>query len=387
MRRFLSPILVLLMLLTALPGAIAAQLPDESGSGWRIAGERELAVDARYVTLSPDGQWLAGVGPDSTFCVWDIETLTPACDEQRLPIRGETVTWAPDSSAVAFALDAILMLYESDIYVYELDSGELTNITDDGIEGDVLDTLDTGAPIDDVPAWSPDGERIAFARSHWGADDEPGSTSIMVIDRAGGEPAELLPLDVEEPLAIWMPMHWLPDGMLLYSQIARDVGDPRNGVWKLNVDDGSSPLQIVPGGEEAEIPGPRISDTADGHAIVYSYWLMGRFEADAQTPLFWLVDVAAGERTSITVPGGDARIIDAGFSPDGSTALLVTAAPAEGARLMILDVASGEITPLDTTSRDTPFAAGPPQWATNDTVLLLVPGAGDPLLLTLEPEA
>ena len=41
LRRFLSPILVLLMLLTALPGAIAAQLPDESGSGWRIAGEAQ----------------------------------------------------------------------------------------------------------------------------------------------------------------------------------------------------------------------------------------------------------------------------------------------------------------------------------------------------------
>ena len=180
-------------------------------------------------------------------------------------------------------------------------------------------------------------------------------------------------------------MHWLPDGMLLYSQIAREVGDPRKGVWKLNVDDGSSPLQIVPGGEETEIPGPKISDTADGHAIVYSYWLMGRFEADAQTTLFWLVDVATGEPTPITVPGGEARIIDAGFSPDGSTALLVTAAPAEGTRLMVLDVASGEITPL-AASRDAVRRRASPM---GDQRHRAAPGAGagDPLLLTLEPEA
>jgi Tol biopolymer transport system component len=356
--------------------------PAAAGTGWRIAEERELDIDARYVTMSPDGAQLAGVSGEGLFCVWVTETLVSTCVEERLPIREETITWSPDGTAVAFALDAIIRLYESDIHVYEVQTGELKNLTDDGQEGDLLDAIDRDVPIDDVPAWSPDGQRIAFARSAWGADDAPGSTAIMVIDRAGGEPVELLTLDVEEPYAVWMPMQWLPDGTLLYSQIVRDLADPHNGVWRIGVDDGSSPLQLLPGDEAAEVPGPRISDVADDRAIVSSYWLMGRFGVDLERPLFWLVDVATGERTPLAAPGGEARIVDAGFSPDGGTALLVTASP-EGARLMVLDVASGEIAPLDASPRETPFATGPPQWADNGTVLLQSPAG--PLLLTLEP--
>ncbi len=365
----------------ASPEASPAASPVASGSGWRIVDEHELSVESRYVAMSPDGTQLAGVDGDGRLCVWVTETLVSTCVEERLPIRAETIAWAPDGTAVAFALDAIRMLYDSDIYVYEIVTGELVNLTDDGVEGDVIDALDTDAPIDDVPTWSPDGERIAFARSYWGGDDEPGSTSIMVIDRAGGEPVDLLPLDVEEPLAIWMPMHWLPDGTLLYSQMARDVEDPRNGVWKIGVDDGANPLQIVPGGEESEVPGPWISDATGDHAIVYSYWLMGQFAFDADQPLFWLADVATGERDALAAPGGDAWILDAGFSPDGETALLVTRSP-EGARLVVLDVASGEIAPLDPAPRDMAFAPGSPQWAANDTVLLQTPSG--PVLLTLE---
>ena len=52
---------------------------------------------------------------------------------------------------------------------------------------------------------------------------------------------------------------------------------------------------------------------------------------------------------------------------------------------MVLDVASGEIVPLDSAPREMPFAPGSPQWADNDTVLLQTPVG--PVLLTLEPAA
>lgn len=52
------------------------------------------------MALSPDGQWMVGIGPDNAFCIWDDATLTAECVDERLPIRGQTVIRTPDSTAV-----------------------------------------------------------------------------------------------------------------------------------------------------------------------------------------------------------------------------------------------------------------------------------------------
>ncbi|HYH11838.1 MAG TPA: DPP IV N-terminal domain-containing protein, partial [Thermomicrobiales bacterium] len=181
---------LLLAFLLAAPIASSAQGPEATpgastesiGGAWQVTETRELNTETRYAALSPDGQQMAGVGPDGTICVWEVETLESECAGERMPIRAETIVWAPDGTAVAFALDTIRLLYESDIYVYELTTGDLVNLTDDGLEGDLLENMDQDPPADDVPVWSPDSRQLAFARSFMG-DDGPGSTSIMRIDR------------------------------------------------------------------------------------------------------------------------------------------------------------------------------------------------------------
>ena len=125
-------ILGLLIVLTA-PVTAISQLPAPvtSGAPWHIADERLLDVEADHVVLSPDGEWIAGMGPGESICVWNVATLTPACAGEGLPIRAEAVTWAPDSSSVAFALDGTLLGWESDTYLFERGRGELRNLTDD----------------------------------------------------------------------------------------------------------------------------------------------------------------------------------------------------------------------------------------------------------------
>jgi Tol biopolymer transport system component len=336
---------------------------------------RELDVETRYAALSPDGQHLAGLGPDYTFCTWDVATLTPDCVEERLPIREETITWSPDGTAVTFSLDAIRLLQESDIYVYELSTGTVANLTDDGVEDELYKVMDRNPPIDDVPVWSPDSKRIAFVRSFWG-DEGSRLTTIMVIDRAGGEPAEVLLLDIDEPMAVWLPMHWLPDGTLLYSQISQGMSDPHDGLWKVGVDDGSSPLQVVPGNKESDVPAPKISDARQGKVIVYSYLLAGQFGIAGDKPLFWLVDLATGARAPLPQPpqqgGVQPHIIEVGLSPDGATALLVTMS-SDGPFLMAMDVQTGEVVSLDSEPQDLTYSQYAPQWVANDTVLLQRP--------------
>jgi len=142
----------------ASPAASPAASPvgSEGGAGWRVADERRLAIDGEPVTLSPDGRWVAGRGPEQEFCVWEIETLDAVCDGQDLAIRPESIAWAPDSSAVAFALEAAKFLIDSDIYVFEVADRELNNLTDDGIEE--VDLL--GDDVDAVEFYQPDEENI-----------------------------------------------------------------------------------------------------------------------------------------------------------------------------------------------------------------------------------
>ncbi|MDQ4100382.1 MAG: hypothetical protein M3121_07770, partial [Chloroflexota bacterium] len=168
---------------------VASPVGLDGEAGWRVAEERPLEVNGEPATLSPDGEWLAGLGSAREFCVWAIETLEAPCAREELSIREETIVWAPDSSAVAFALNAATQLIDSDIYVFEVGAGELHNLTDDGLEDiDLLGGEEGDEPylIDDVPAWSPDSQSLVFARTRWVQEGQP-TTTMVRIAREGGE--------------------------------------------------------------------------------------------------------------------------------------------------------------------------------------------------------
>src|SRR5690606_28311125 len=130
---------------------------------------------------------------------------------------------------------------DSDIYVFEREGVTLTNLTDDGYDGGLLDAP-AGVPIDIVPTWSPDGQQIVFSRSL--RENDSSSTTVMRIDRTGGEPVAIVTPEIEEPMAVWMPMHWLPDDTILYSLVSMRPDEPLNGVWRVGVD-GTGAEQLI----------------------------------------------------------------------------------------------------------------------------------------------
>ncbi len=382
--------ILLLVFVSFLPGKLAAQTPNASPAPadvtWRISRSRELALELAmpYAVLSPDGQWLAGVGSADTICIWDVSTLSPICADKRLHIREDTIAWAPDSSAVAFALDAIRLFEESDIYIFDRGSGQQVNLTDDGAEGTVILDVEQGFPSDDVPAWSPDSSRIAFTRTIF--TEETKTTSLMWVDRAGGDPVEILTLDDEEPFAVETPMFWLPDDTLLYSRRSREPSRT-DGVWRVEIDGGSGPLQLVPGGASASVPRSTIGDVgeASGMAIVYSDTRRSAPQSEGE-PEFWVLALDSGILTPFPVPPVDPgmypRVADATFAPGGLSILLVVTSLL-GQSLMVMDTASGEMSELGAQPSEQFYRPGAPQWAVNDTVLLQRPVV--PILFTLEP--
>ena len=367
---------------------------------WRIAELRGIEVDGEISSLSPDGKWIAGIGPENTLCLWDAETLSPQCDDTPLRISRQiplpTMAWAPDSSAVAFDLSALVEAVDSDVYVFDVATAELANLTDDGYEGSSFDDAPVGTPVDIVPAWSPDGSQLAFVRSSFG--DEPRSTTIMRIDRSGGDPVEVHRLDVAEPFAVWTPMHWLADDTIIYAQTSSDVEEPTNGIWRLPLD-GGTPVRLKLG--DVDEPGLVVGAARGDYLSVLSLPLVTQSTDPAMTK-FWIagldgstvpvlnVDPATGAPVTpdeIADDPGDVMtlawpITPVGLSPDGEAGLV---AYRDGDELAFshVDPSTGDLGPLEFRVPFVPTDPTPPQWAANDVALLRGP-PGNALLLTLE---
>ena len=104
--------------------------------------------------------------------------------------RGEQPARSPDGTKVAFSSIRDRNL---EIYVMDADGGNPVNLTRDDA-------------FDSAPAWSPDGQRIAFERNSSGGGGGP---QIYVMN-ADGSGVERL---TEEPLASWgQSPAWSPDG-------------------------------------------------------------------------------------------------------------------------------------------------------------------------------
>ncbi|MGN6483546.1 MAG: hypothetical protein ACTHMX_04015 [Thermomicrobiales bacterium] len=307
---------------TAGPATPAAS--PVAGGALSLADLRAFSVEGQPVAISPDGKWVAGPGPDRDFCIWDVATLKPQCasDRKPLPVQLETVTWAPDSSAVAFSLDAARLLVDSDIYVMDID-GTLHDLTDDGDNDEVSLAQDApDVPVDMYPAWSPDSSQLVFARTTWRGDNR--STALYAIGREGGEPDRRLVVSPQEPFVIYSPLHWLDDGTILFSVLHADPENRQNGVWRLTGSGGVE--RIIAGDETAEIPTPFVNDVSpDGRwATVFSLSVANQFTSD--TPAYFIVDLATGETVPVAVanPAPGARIVAVGtFLPDGKSILSV----------------------------------------------------------------
>jgi hypothetical protein len=353
-------------------------------AGWSVTSARPVDLDGTPVALSPDGAWLAGIGPGQQLCIWSVATLeVDACDTTPLPIYADSVTWAPDGTAVAFSLDAFRLLEESDIHVFERATGASITLTDDGLEGSIMDLSDEVVPVDVMPAWRPDASSLVFARTVWGIGAV--STELMEIDRAGGEPSRLHVVSTDAPLAIVTPMFPMADGALLYSALPPDRDDPVTGIWRLDASGEAD--QVVPGTTADAFPRPVIADALelDGTSRIagFSAHAMGTFAFDA--PIAFTLDLGT---SALTPLAGEPGLVPgpATFAPDGSATLAVLMGVRDqvviagdgDTQVVVLDPAG-----LERTGGITFFLA--PSWAASGTVLVPPGLASMAFLLTLAP--
>jgi Tol biopolymer transport system component len=155
-------------------------------------------------------------------------------------------TWAPDGSRILFARVAVDVYYPSDalippvngIYLINPDGTRVTRLTTppesawlDGVQG-----------VDDWPEWSPDGEKIVFARGE----------EIYVMEFDGSGLKKLT--DSEEGNSTSARPSWSPDGTKILFE-HRPAGETFFQIHMMNAD-GSDlrPSGITP--TDLEVAGP-----------------------------------------------------------------------------------------------------------------------------------
>jgi hypothetical protein len=133
-------------------------------------------------------------------------------------------------------------------------------------DGSGLRQLTSGPYFDITPTWSRDGTEVAFARVRTEPEQVPGPSSLYVLDAAGGSPRPL-GADGYSPA-------WSPDG----SQLAFVSGRDRNG--ETCGEDECTPngeLYVMPGGggPQVRLTNTKADDAApawspDGSAIAFA---------------------------------------------------------------------------------------------------------------------
>jgi Tol biopolymer transport system component len=348
------------------PTATPAASPVVVQSGWRVAETREINVDGEPLALSPDGQWLAGLGAEGdSICVWDVDSLAPMCAGNGLLVAPFPMTpamvWAPDSSAVAFVDGVAQLGGPTEVMVFNVMSGELSRLTtsmpDDG-------SIHIGT------AWTADSRRVVFSTF----------STIGWIDVASGETGRVPLGDVSADTTVAWPVFIASDNSIVFRIGQSDDAEEIAGVWRVDLD-GSNLTQLVAADDIAPSNHPvplRVS--SDGVFVsVASMEAVRRFDWEHA---LYLVDARTGEVSHLEINGSRYVLGPPIFSPDGGLALVAGGDDPETG-LHMLDLATGIAHPVPGAELGISWLMKPPTWVANNSVF--IPDSDGGTLITLAP--
>ena len=254
---------------------------------------------------------------------WDVNAAHGPTETVRFTTDEGTwmnLTVSPDGETIAFDL-------LGDIYTLPITGGTATRLTE-------------GPAFDVQPAFSPDGEQIAFT------SDRAGGDNIWVMDADGSDPRQIS----KESFRLLNGPAWTPDGQYLLARkhftSTRSLG--AGEVWMYHISGGSG-LQLTERNNDQQDQGNEIAVSPDGRSVYFSEDLTPgeqfEYNKDPNPGIYGIrrLDRETGDLENlITGAGGAARPTP---SPDGESIAFVRRVRAETV-LYLYDVESGTARPL-----------------------------------------
>ncbi len=303
-----------------------------------VTETREVTFEGRYLSMSPDGKWIATYDNEQDrLCALDTARLgekvtspnsdsTDSClsfeEHGILSIAEDYVRWSPDGTRIAFTENGPVYFHDADIWVFTPETGDVINLTDDGVSEGINFLTDVDAEpfdMDILPTWSPDGQLIAFARSPWNGDWR--GTQLMLVPADGsGEADTIGSVALTTPMVVYFGMGFSPDGNTLYYTFAQtDTDDSKNGVWEISLDDFA--FRHIAGRTDPERGYPTLAAVSPkgDQLLVFDALFAGQFGL-IDTP-FGLLDLETGDVEPLLASGPDEPLavvpVRTAFSPDG----------------------------------------------------------------------
>jgi Tol biopolymer transport system component len=233
----------------------------------------------------------------------------------------------------------------SDIYVTEIGSGNLINLTRNG-------------ELNYFPDWSPDGKRVVWQVQHPRPPDadHSGHNQIYAMDADGSNQVNL----TNDPAGDYYFPTWSPDGKRI--AFVGSIGDNRNYGIGVMDSDGSNRKMITSGGRNVS---PTWSP--DGRRILFAS------DRDGSEALYLMnPDGSNVVRLTVPVGGPTLRPFSPTWSPDGKQIAFISSVEGNTEIYVMNADGSGSIQ-----LTDTPEIEQYPKWSPDDKHILYIASPPD----------
>lgn len=372
---FLTVWTALTLLIAAMSG-VSGKANDPTPPAYQVTSTQEFDLLAGPVKtaahLSPDGRRFVQLW-NPEVCLYQLSDDgtwgQPGCAQPGVEVsqlaQPEEMRWSPDGRYLTMPTfqNAMQFFRDTDIAIIDADTGVVTNLTDDRVDGSFTRSSYKGM-LDISPVWV-DADRILFLRYRPVSQDStiPFDTpDLMVVHVSDGSLETIAELPAPNPAAVYT-LAVSPDGGFAAYNVDSAGDDPQQGIWQVNLSDGS--LKQLVHLQRSEMPAG-LAYSADGE-----YLLLVRPVEDTLDMGLRILDVATGEMKDAAP---DQTVMGAGWSPTGAalayivhdlihpdqSGLYIADTPGAAGRLVL----PGEFYP--------PTCCGrmPLVWATNDIILI-----------------
>ncbi|MEZ4669391.1 MAG: hypothetical protein R3E39_15910 [Anaerolineae bacterium] len=332
-----------------------------------------LAGPARYSAyLAPDGSQFAYFSANS-LCSYTLDGEKQNCfdfDDTDVDVDLETVQWSPDSTRLVFSEPFLIKFRDSNIWMYDTTTGQLTDLSQDPTRGKgnlLTNPNNETYTIDLVPQWAADGHSVYFVRYVFTKPQEARAV-IFRLHLDDGTAEEVKKIETNAPISTYAIALNADDTQMAFNMDTR--GQERDGTWFMDLSDRSA--HFAAAAVQDTFPTSYQFSPDGSHLLVTGvsqHANTGDFQPE-YSPVY-TIPVAGGRQTDLDT---ERYVFGAGWSPSGTALVYNTFSPQhpeeEGVFIAAAPREKGELVLAGRYLVPTGLGRLPLTWAANNTLLL-----------------